>query len=476
MNQLNQKNQLFKIKNDFLTPLKYRRGFYLDNIVKLGMEFNIPTKVENLIKKFRENKAEIYIVGGAVRDLILKREIKDWDFTSNLEPEKMQKIFPKNSFYNNKFGTISVVDGDDIFEVTTFRTENGYSDSRHPDEIKWGKTLEEDLERRDFTINAIALDWNNKIIDLYGGQKDLENKIIRTVGNPDERFGEDALRMIRAIRIASQIGFLIEEKTFESIQKNASLIQKIAGERIRDELFKILISPTPSQGITLLKNSGLLKEIIPELLDGYGMVQKGHHVDDVWNHNLKTLDNCETKNPVTKLAALLHDVGKPKSMIGEGEERTFHNHEIIGSRIAVEIGKRLRFSKKELEQLFKLVRWHMFTTEATQTDKAVRRFIRNVTLDYIDEMIALRRADRLGSGAKESSWRWELFKERVVEVQKQPFSVKDLKINGQDVMEILKIKPSRKVGEVLETIFKEVEEKPELNEREVLLKKIEDCK
>ena len=222
------------------------------------MKFVVPNKVEKLIKKFRENEAEIYIVGGAVRDLLLKRDIKDWDFTTNLTPEKMQKIFPKNSFYNNKFGTLSVVDGDDIFEVTTYRTEQGYSDSRHPDEVKWGKTLEEDLQRRDFTINAIALDWDKNIIDLYDGQKDLENKIIRTVGNPDERFSEDALRMMRAIRIASQIGFLIEEKTFESIQKNAPLIQKIAGERIRDELFKILLSPVPSDGITLLKNSGLL--------------------------------------------------------------------------------------------------------------------------------------------------------------------------------------------------------------------------
>ncbi|MFA6368947.1 MAG: HD domain-containing protein, partial [Candidatus Shapirobacteria bacterium] len=341
------------------------------------MEFNIPIKVEKLIKKFRENKAEIYIVGGAVRDLILKKEVKDWDFTTNLTPEEMQKIFTKNSFYNNKFGTISIVDGDDIFEVTTFRTEKGYSDVRHPDEIKWGKTLKEDLQRRDFTVNAIALEIQNlsvdkstsplnkgrslnfKIIDLYDGQKDLENKIIRTVGNPDERFGEDALRMMRAIRIASQIGFLIEEKTFASIQKNAPLIKNIAGERIRDELFKILISISPSQGIILLKNSGLLQEIIPELIDGYGVAQKGHHIDDVWTHNLKTLDNCETKNPITKLAALLHDVGKPKSMIGEGEERTFHNHEIIGSRIAVAIGKRLRLSNKELEQLFKLVRYHM---------------------------------------------------------------------------------------------------------------------
>ncbi|MEI8067500.1 MAG: HD domain-containing protein [Candidatus Shapirobacteria bacterium] len=436
------------------------------------MEFNIPNKVEKLIKKFEENGAEIYIIGGAVRDLILERKVKDWDFTTNLTPEEMRKIFPKNSFCNNVFGTFSVLDGDDIFEITTFRTEQGYSDKRHPDEVKWGKSLEEDLQRRDFTINAIALDSKLKITDLYGGQVDLKNRLIRTVGDADERFGEDALRMMRAIRIASQLGFLIEEKTFKSIQKNAKLINNVAGERIRDELFKILVSPIPSAGIELLRDSGLLEQIIPELLDGVGMAQKGHHIDDVWNHNLKTLDNCATENPITKLASLLHDVGKPRSMFGDGEARTFHNHEIIGSRIAVAVGKRLRFSNKELDQLFKLVRWHMFTTEATQTDKAVRRFIRNVTLDYIDEMIALRRADRLGSGAKESSWRWELFKERIVEVQKQPFCIKDLKVNGQDVMEILKIKPGRKVGEVLEAIFKEVEEKPELNEREILLEKI----
>jgi len=442
----------------------------------------IPKKVKKIIAKFQENKAEIYIVGGAVRDLMLGREVKDWDFTTNLTPEEMKKLFPKNSFYNNNFGTLSIVEKDgEIFEVTTFRTERGYSDGRHPDEVKWGKTLDEDLERRDFTINAIALNFqfsksNFQIIDLFGGQNDLENKIVRTVGNPDERFNEDALRLMRAVRIAGQIGFNIEEKTLESIQKNAKLINNIAGERVRDELFKMLLSPTPSKGIELLQQSGLLAEIMPELVDGLGMTQKGHHIDDVWTHNLKTLDNCQSKNPVTKLAALLHDVGKPKSMHGDGQSRTFHNHEVYGSRIAVNIGKKLRLSNKELDQLFRLVRWHMFTVQETQTDKAVRRFIRNVTLDYIDEMIDLRRADRLGSGAKETSWRWELFKQRIVEVQKQPFAVKDLKVSGVDVMEILGIKPGPKVGEVLNAIFKEVEEKPELNDREVLIKKIEEFK
>ena len=437
------------------------------------MEFKLPEKVTNVMKKFTDSGAEIFVVGGAVRDLLLDREVKDWDFTTNLTPEEMKKLFPKNSFCENAYGTFSIVQNDgDIFEVTTYRTEREYSDSRHPDKVEWGKSLHEDVERRDFTINSLAMDINGEITDLFDGQEDLRNRIIRTVGNPDERFGEDALRMMRAIRIAAQIGFIVEEKTFESIQKNASLIQKIAGERVRDELFKILTTNKPADGIKLLRNSGLLKEIMPEIMESIDVAQKGHHIYDVWTHLLETLNNCESGDPITRLACLLHDVAKPTVMSGEGEARTFHNHEVVGSRIAVKIGKRLKFSNKELDQIFRLVRWHMFTAEDTQTDKAVRRFIRNVTPEYLNEMIAVRRADRVGSGASETSWRWELFKKRLVEVQKQPFTVKDLKVNGLDVMEILKIKPSRKVGDILDGLFAEVEEKPELNDREVLLEKI----
>lgn len=444
------------------------------------MAFEIPNKVEKIVKRFLDTGAEIYVVGGAVRDLLLDRTIKDWDFTTNLTPKEMSALFPKNSFCNNNFGTFSIVgENGEIFEITTFRTEQGYSDGRHPDTVEWGKTIEEDLQRRDFTINAIALeptavgtgyDWS--VIDLYGGQSDIKEKLIRTVGNADDRFGEDALRMMRAVRIASQVGFAIEDKTFESITKNAALINLVSGERIRDELFKILMSKVPGDGIKILKNCGLLKEIIPELMEGVSVSQKGHHIDDVWTHNLKSLNNCDSKDPLTRLAALLHDVGKPKSMYGEGENRTFHNHEVIGSRMAVSIGKRLKLSNVQLDQLFRLVRWHMFTVEEVQTDKAVRRFIRNVTPEFIDNMISMRRADRLGSGSKETSWRWELFKERIVEVQKQPFSIKDLKINGADVMEILEIKPGPRVGKILNEIFKEVDEKPELNTREILLEKI----
>ena len=439
------------------------------------MKPKIPSNVMEVMKKFVDNNADIYIVGGAIRDMFIGREMYDWDFATNLTPTEMKKLYPKNSFCENVYGTFSiVVSKEQIFEVTTYRTERGYTDGRHPDEIKWGKTIEEDLERRDFTINAMAMDINGNITDPFGGKLDIERKIIRAVRNPDERFGEDALRMIKAIRMAAELKFTIEEKTFNAIVANARLISKIAGERIKTELFRILTVNKPADGIRLLKNSGLLEIIMPELILGVDMSQKGHHIHDVWTHSLEAIDNCQSANPITRLATLLHDVGKPVVMKGEGENRTFYNHEVVGSRIAVRIGKLLRFSNKELDQLFRLVRWHMFTVEDTQTDKAVRRFIRNVTTEYLDEMISLRRADRLGSGAKESSWRWELFKKRLIEVQKQPFSITDLKVNGKDVMEILKIRPSRKVGEVLKNLFSLVEEDPNLNDREYLLKKIKE--
>lgn len=431
-------------------------------------------EIRDFMQKIINAGGEVYLVGGAVRDLLLKREIKDWDFTTNLEPEKIREIFPKNSFYNNQFGTVSVVGKDkQIFEITTFRTEIGYEDKRHPDIISWGKTLREDVERRDFTINAMAMDIDGKIYDYFEGQKDLNERMIRAVGNADTRFGEDALRMMRAVRIACELGFMIEENTFVSIQNNAKLIKEIAGERVKDELYKILQSDFAADGIMLLKNSSLLEQIIPELMEGSNFAQNKHHIYDVWTHNLETLRNCQSKNPVTRLACLLHDIGKPMVARGEGEERTFHNHEVKGSRVALEIGKRLRLSKIELQQLFILVRWHMFTVSEIQTDKAVRRFIRNVTVPYLDEMITLRRADRIGSGAKETSWRWELFKKRLIEVQKQPFSVKDLKVNGGDVMKELKIKPGPEVGKILNNLFKMVEENPKLNERSFLLKALE---
>jgi putative nucleotidyltransferase with HDIG domain len=240
-------------------------------------------------------------------------------------------------------------------------------------------------------------------------------------------------------------------------------------------MIKIMESPRPEIGVALLKESGLLKWIAPELLEGLGVEQKGHHIYDVWTHNLRALSACKSKNPITRLAVLLHDIGKPRTLkVQKNGERTFYNHEVIGARMALEIAKRLRLPKVSQEQIFKLVRWHMFSADTVLTDSAVKRIIRNVGVEYLDELIALRQADRVGSGARETSWRWEALKKRFIEVQKQPFGVKDLKVNGKDIMEILRIKPGPRVGGILNELFSQVEADLNLNEREKLLDKIKE--
>ncbi len=439
------------------------------------MQFNIPQEVQDILAKFEDANFEIYIVGGAVRDLLMGKIPDDWDLTTNANPDEILKLLGKDAYYDNKFGTVGLPSNSDLdpFEITTFRTESNYVDARHPQKIEWGKTLTEDLERRDFTINAMALDKSLEIMDPFDGQKDLNKKVIKAVGDPNERFGEDALRMMRAIRIASQINFKIDENTFDAIKTNATLINKISKERVKDELFKILSSSHAYEGILNLRDSGILVEILPEVEKMFGVEQKSpgrHHIYDVGTHCVMALKFCESKNPVTRFATLIHDIGKPGTMKKlETGTITFYNHEVVGTNIAKRIAERLRFSKSETEKLIKLVRWHQFTVNEFQTDSSIRRFIKNVGTENLDDMIALRTADRLGSGAKETSWRTEDFKKRLIEVQKQPFSIKDLKINGNDVMKELNLKPSPKVGEILEKLFKEVVDKKIENDKSSLL-------
>ncbi|MFZ3301869.1 MAG: CCA tRNA nucleotidyltransferase [Microgenomates group bacterium] len=440
------------------------------------MIFNLPDEVKKILSDFKKNKYEIYVVGGAVRDLLMGKIVYDWDFTTNATPEQILEIYP-DGFCDNKFGTVGLsVEGfEEPFEITTYRTEHGYSDNRRPDSVSWGKSLEEDLKRRDFTINAFAYD-GEKLIDLYEGQKDLKNKILRAVGDPNERFNEDALRMMRAVRIAGELKFQIEKTTFEAIQTNATLINKIAKERIKDELFKILSGNNPYSGIFHLKESGLMQEILPELIKCFGIEQKSpnrHHIYDVGTHLLMSLKECKSTDSVTRFATLIHDIGKPQTVrkLPTGVI-TFYNHEMVSTRIAENIADRLKFSSKEKDKLVKLVRFHQFTVDEHQTDSAIRRFITNVGLEYVEDMLELRVADRLGGGASETSWRLEEFKKRLIEVQKQPFAIKDLKINGKDVMEKLDIPAGPKVGEILEKIFNEVVENNVPNERETLLSKI----
>lgn len=452
----------------------------------MNQKIILPKYIVQIMDTFKKNGYQVFVVGGAVRDLLLKKEVDNWDLTTNAKPEEIIKLFPE-SFYHNQYGTVTIPlkvekkDSKPIFiEVTPFRKESHYQDFRHPKKIVWAKTLEEDLARRDFTINAIAFD-GKKLFDPYQGIADLQKKIIRAVGDPNKRFQEDALRLMRAVRFATELGFFIEEETRKAIIKNSHLLEKIARERIRDEFLKIIRSDHPADGILFLKNTSLLKYIIPELDKAFSIPQKSpkrHHIYDVGTHLVMSLKYCPSKKPIVRLAVLLHDIGKVVTF--KKDEKTglitFYNHEVVGAEMVKKIADDLRLSKKEKEKLYLLVRFHQFTVSELQTDKAIRRFIRNVGKENLKDILDLRTADRLGSLAKPTSWRLELFKKRLKEVQKEPFKITDLEIDGYDVMKILSIKPGPKVGQVLKTIFNEVVEKKIENKREILLKRIEQFK
>jgi len=306
----------------------------------------------------------------------------------------------------------------------------------------------------------------------------LEKKLIRAVGDPAKRFKEDALRLMRAIRLATQLTFSIETSTLQEVIRDAALLTKIANERIRDELVKILASEYPYDGIMLLKNTELLKYILPELLEGIGVSQERpgrHHKEDVFTHNVLSLKFCSSPDPIVRFATLIHDIGKPR--VASSDENglvIFHNHEIVGARMASEIADRLRFSKKEKQKIVTLIRWHMFTVDENITDSAVRRFIRRVGVETVQDMMDLRIGDRLGGGTQTAeSWRLKLFKKRVEEqLAPAPFSVNDLAIDGNDIMKELQIKPGPKIGELLQQLFTEVDEDLSKNTKEYLVKRI----
>ncbi len=454
------------------------------------MNFKLPPEVKNILDKFDKAGYQIFIIGGAVRDLLLDKQVKDWDFTTDANPQQILKVLPQG-FYDNKFGTVGLHTDSSVYEITTMRKEGVYQDSRHPSQVWWTDKIEEDLARRDFTINAMALGLESKItnqesgvlsfilIDPHKGQRDLNDKFIRAVGNPDNRFQEDALRLIRAVRFSAQLDFQIENETFQAILKNNEKIKEIAWERTKEELFKILASPNPYQGIIKLRETGLLKIILPEVERCFGIQQEGPKHDriyDIGEHCFLSLKNCPSPDPLVKLAALIHDIGKPDTVHTTRDGNvTFYGHDIAGERLAKTVAQRLKLSKKETEKLTGLVRWHMFTVDTIQTDSAIRRFIKNVGLENIDNMIDLRIADRLGGGTETAvSWRMKEFRERIKQVLKKPFTISDLKVSGNDVMKILNIKPGPKVGEVLEKLFKEVLEDSKKNSRDYLLSRIKE--
>jgi len=444
----------------------------------------IPQEIQSISDKLEKSGFEAYIVGGSVRDFLMNKTPQDWDMTTNAKPEDLQAIFP-HSFYNNTFGTVTVINEETesenlkTVEITTYRTETDYFDNRHPDQVAFTSCLEEDLKRRDFTINAMALRekaGKEEIVDLFGGKRDLKDKIIKAVGDPDDRFSEDALRMLRAVRFAVQLGFDIEKATFDSIKNNAELLEKVSAERIRDEFQKIILSEDPARGVDLLRESGLLRYVIPELEAGIGVAQNRHHIYTIYEHLLMSLKTCPSNKLEVRMSALLHDIAKPQTKAGSGQDSTFYNHDYIGAKITEKILRRLKFSNKIVEKTSLLVKNHMFYYNTGEVSEAgVRRLIARVGRENLKDLMDLRIADRLGSGTpKAKPYKLRHLEYLIEKVSKDPISPKMLKINGQDIMELLHIQPGPKVGAILKVLLAEIIEDPEKNNREYLEKRVKD--
>ncbi len=447
------------------------------------MPYTIPLPVKQTVSRLIENGYEAYPVGGCVRDVLIRTDPKDWDVATNARPETIQKLF-QDSVYENEFGTVAVKTKSDdpalkIIEVTTFRTEQRYTDKRHPDEVKFADSIKKDLARRDFTVNAMALDIEkNTIIDPYDGQQDIENKLVRAVGDPNERFDEDALRLVRGVRFATELGFEIEPKTKTAIAEHAALLRAIAKERVHDEFVKIIMANRAADGVRLLEKVGLLQYIIPELHEGIGCSQNKHHTYTVWEHNVRSLAYAAEQNYslLIRLAALLHDVGKPRTKEGEGETATFYGHEIVGARMTAAILDRLRFPKEIIERVTHLVRYHLFYYNVGEvTEAGVRRFLYRVGPEYIPDLIKVREADRIGSGVPKAvpyKLRHLLF--MIEKVQRDPISTEMLAVDGNDIMKITNIKPGPRVGMLLDALLEEVLDDPKKNNRSRLEKRIEE--
>ncbi len=467
-----------------------------------------PTELTEIFKRFEAAGKEIYLVGAGVRSILSGKAPINCDLTTNARPEVTLSICEQyKPYYENEFGMVGVpVAENEVYEITTYRSEKGYSDARHPDEVSWGKSLAEDVTRRDFTMNAVVIgrvgaSTEFEVIDLVDGIRDFEEGIIRTVGVAEERFGEDALRMMRAVRFAATLGFQIEIETLEAISKRSGLLAKISRERVRDELLKIIGSNYPADGVRMLISTGLMSYIIPEVLTAKGVDQTGHHTLDVLDHMLESLAACPSRDPLVRLATFLHDIGKPETKryhcvncgalikqinMVDGQlicpkcqtqqsthaAATFYGHEVVGERMVAKIADDLRLSAKEKAKITTLVRWHMFAYQPEMTDASIRRFIRRVGKENINDMIMLRIGDRKGGGSKTTSWRLMEFQKRIGEQLFEPMEINDMVVNGRDVMEILQVKPGPKIGEVLKTLFEEVLEDTSKNNREYLISRI----
>ncbi len=440
----------------------------------------VPVEVVGVCATLAAAGFEAYLVGGCVRDMMLSRVPKDWDVATNATPEEVQAVFA-DTVYENDFGTVGVkipgvADASDasaadvavrIVEVTTYRIEGKYTDLRHPDEVRFAKTIEEDLSRRDFTVNAMALSMDGALIDPHGGEGDLRAGIIRTVGAAEERFSEDALRLMRAVRFAVQLDFEIEFATRRAIVALAGGLDAIAKERVRDEFSKILMTSRAAKGVILLEELDLLRYVMPELREGIGVAQNKHHIYTVFEHNVRALDYTARENYslAVRMASLLHDVGKPKSKGGSGPEATFYQHEYIGAKMVLQALDRLRYPRDFVEQVAHLVRRHMFYYDTGVISAAgVRRFVARVGPEHIDDLLKVREADRIGSGVKKAMpYRLRHLLFMIEKVKRDPLSPKMLELRGDELMPLLGIGPSPRVGWILNALLEEVLDDPEKN-------------
>ena len=459
----------------------------------------IPGILKKFNKVFEEAGFQAYLVGGAVRDIFLNKEASDWDVTTNATPQDVMKMFKFVVPTGIEHGTVTVHFMKKEIEVTTFRTESGYSDGRHPDKVNYAATIEEDLSRRDFTINAIAVNLGTgKIKDPFHGRRDIRKKTIQTVGNPHERFMEDGLRPIRAIRFSSKLGFSIQKSTYleifdKEIQKK---ITSISIERFRDEFEKILKSPKPSVGLKLMEETGLLNLFIPEFTKCRNCVQSDYrafHKFDVLDHLFYACDGAPSDKLNVRLAALFHDIGKPdaKKIVTEtvldGNKKdgstttidtvTFYNHEKFSSDITKKIMIRLKFSNEMINNVCHLVHEHMFHYEQTWTDSAVRRFIIRAGQENLEDLFDLRLADMYGMYNEKIDYRYSSavtllaeLKDRITKIieEQNALSLKDLAINGKDLINN-GVQPGKKLGIILNRLLDSVLEDPSLNTKEKLL-------
>ena len=432
----------------------------------------VPTTVVEILDDLHAAGHAAYVVGGSLRDALLGRDPADWDLASDALPERLVQLL-RGAVYENRFGTVAVRREDDVYEITTFRTEHEYADFRRPHRIEFGDDIAADLARRDFTVNAIAWGRNaddpgaRAIVDPFGGVADLERRVLRAVGDPDARFREDALRMIRAVRLAATLGFEIEPATMAAIRANAPLVAHLSGERIGAELEKLLAAPKPSIGLGVAEDAGLLAVISPDLAAQRGITQNKVPGEDLWDHTLRTVDAAPASRPVVRLAALVHDIGKPATL-ADGH---FHHHDVVGARLADALLRRLRFPRAATEDVAHLVRHHMFWADPDLSDAAVRRFLIRVGARHIDNLFALRRADDLGSGMAPDDPDLLAFRARL-DSELAAASALDryaLAIDGDDLIRELRLEPGPMLGRMIAELVDQVIADPALNERATLM-------